>query len=315
MSLNASKPVVLVTGVSGFIGGFLVRHLVARGFRVVGTCRQRSRVSRDLLEACTRIHELELDDKTDWSAPLSGVDFVVHAAAHVHVPRPKSADLDLFRAVNVDGLKRLATCSRKASISRFVNLSSIAAEFDSRGSRPTLYGESKKRGEEAIAEVLSSSGCRYVSLRLPAVYGPGMKGGLKWLYGVVKTGLPLPIVGDSPPRSYLSVWNLDDCVFHCLASERPLNASVAIADREALDMQALIELIAAASGRRARGVRVSSRAVALMSSMLGKRQEFARAMTPASVDTQEAERVLGWVAPVSAAESWRKVAMAASDVR
>jgi len=315
MSLSVRKPVVLVTGVSGFIGEFLARYLVARGFGVVGTCRQRSRVSRELLEACTRIHELEIDDKTDWSAPLSGVEFVVHAAAHVHVRRPKNADLDLFRAVNVDGLKRLAACSRDASISLFVNLSSIAAEFDSRGIRSTPYGESKKRGEEVIAEALGTSECRYLSLRLPAVYGPGMKGGLKWLHGVVEMGLPLPIVGDSPARSYLSIWNLADCVSHCLASERPLNANVAIADREALDMQALIGLIAAACGKKARGVRVSSRAITFLIGVLGKRQEFMRAMSPASVDAQEAARILGWTAPFSAAESWRKVAMAVSNVR
>jgi nucleoside-diphosphate-sugar epimerase len=313
MSFSGRKPVVLVTGLSGFIGGFLARYLVAQGFGVVGTCRLRSRLSPDLLKACTRIHELEIDDKTDWSAPLSGVEFVVHAAAHVHVRRPKSTDLDLFRAVNVDGLRRFADFSRDAPVSLFVNLSSIAAEFDSRGSRPTAYGESKKRGEEVLAEVLGTSECRYLSLRLPAVYGPGMKGGLKWLYGVVKTGLPLPIIGDSPARSYLSVWNLADCVFDCLASEQPLNVSVAIADCETLDMQALIEVIAAASGKQARGVRVSFRTVSFMSRMLGKRQEFERAMTPASVDAQEAARILGWTAPFSAAESWRRVSMAASD--
>lgn len=315
MSLSVRKPVVLVTGVSGFIGEFLARYLLARGFGVVGTCRLRARVPQDLLKVCTRIHELEIDDKTDWSAPLSGVDFVVHAAAHVHVRRPKSADLDLFRAVNVDGLKRLAAFSRDASISLFVNLSSIAAECDSGGTRPMFYGESKRRGEEAIAEVLDTSECRHISLRLPAVYGPGMKGGLKWLYGVVKMGFPLPVIGGSPARSYLSVWNLADCVFHCLASKQPLNTSVAIADCEVLDMQSLIELIAVASGRETRGIRLSSRAIAFMSGMLGKRQEFERAMTPASVDVQEAARILGWTAPFSAAESWRKVAMAVSNVR
>jgi nucleoside-diphosphate-sugar epimerase len=311
MIFSDNQPVVLVTGVSGFIGGFVAQCLVDNGFSVVGTCRRRSRLNPRLERVCSRIHELEIDSGTDWSAVLQGVHFVVHTAAHVHVRRPKKHDEDLFRLVNVDGLRRLAIQSCAASIKLFVNLSSIAAQLESPTFHSTAYGESKRKGEMAIAEVFGDSRSRFINLRLPAVYGPGMRGGLKWLSSAVTVGLPFPIIESAPDRSYLSVWNLADCILHCLLSVGSSALTVSIADREPLDLLSLARLIATANDKKLRSIRLSSRALALVLTIAGLRREYERAMMPITIDAREAERILGWSAPISAAESWRRVAIEA----
>jgi len=310
MAEDADSKRVLVTGVGGFIGGFLARDLASRGYEVIGTARSRQGVPLSVVSSCRELHAVSIGGATDWTTLLAGVRAVVHCAAHVHIARPSRHDQRLFQEVNVEGARRLAEACRGKKVELLINLSSIAARAVELGPERAGYGHSKAEGEQAIERALAGSLSRHVCLRLPAVYGPGCKGSLGLLFRLLGSGLPLPIVTGAAKRSYLSVWNLADCVEHCLLKPPSHSCTVAVADPTTLDLEELVLTIAQARGRRQPLLRVRRTTLAVLARLIGRGRQFERGFRADVVDPAEAMVALGWQPSLSAAECWARVVAA-----
>ena len=107
---------ILITGATGFIGGAVVRRLVAddAATRVAVAVRHSSGVwSRMVREHVVS----DMTSSTDWSVVLADVSAVVHCAARVHVMQDRVADpLVEFRKVNVQGTLNLARQAAEAGV-------------------------------------------------------------------------------------------------------------------------------------------------------------------------------------------------------
>ncbi len=85
MSSAAATPLVLVSGVSGFIGSWVAYCLLKQGYRVRGTVRSvsnESKVShlRDLCPGSTHKIELveaDLTSEKGWDEAVSGCTFLL----------------------------------------------------------------------------------------------------------------------------------------------------------------------------------------------------------------------------------------------
>jgi nucleoside-diphosphate-sugar epimerase len=119
---------VLVTGPTGFIGQHLCAQL-ARSDYVVRAALHRKHASFKQLHDPDRVLPIvvgDINDTTDWSVALAGVDVVVHLAARVHVMRERAADpLVFYRAINTLGTIRLARSAATAGVRRLVYVSTI----------------------------------------------------------------------------------------------------------------------------------------------------------------------------------------------
>ena len=226
---------VAVTGATGFVGPHLVAALARRGWNIRLLVRRWSPLpSLEGVEA-----EVVLGDLLDEAALgrlVDGVDTVIHAAGLIKARRP--AD---FLAVNRDGT---ALASALAPTARFVLLSSLAA----REPQLSSYGASKRAAEEVVA---SRSG-PWLTVRAPAVYGPGDRETLAYFRAAALGFAPRPRL----PGARLSLIHVADLAEAlALAVERPLPAAVCEIDdgREGgygyADMQAAA---AAALGRTVR---------------------------------------------------------------
>ena len=164
------RPRVLVSGGSGFLGGYLLQRL-ARGYEVYAGFRSgapRGRVSPV---------RLELTDKASIDAVRRlAPGYVVHNAA-LTKPDLCEDDPNSAYAMNVDGTRLLAEAVQDSCI-RFVYCSTDLV-FD--GARPEssetdtpsplmVYGRTKLEGEEAARDVL---GERVNVVRLALLYGKG----------------------------------------------------------------------------------------------------------------------------------------------
>ena len=87
-------------------------------------------------------------------------------------------------------------------------------------------------------------------LRPCMIHGPGNKGNLNLLYGVVRKGIPWPLGAFENRRSFTSIGNLQEVIKGLLTKDVPTGI-YNMGDDEALSTNELIEVICSALGKKA----------------------------------------------------------------
>ena len=124
---------VLVTGGSGFIGGWCVIGLLQQGYVVRTTVRDPSRESAvraaigKVVDPGNRLsfHTANLTADDGWDAAVEGCDYVLHVASPLGVAEPKDPDV-LIKPAR-EGARRAVSAAIKARVKRVVLTSSVAA--------------------------------------------------------------------------------------------------------------------------------------------------------------------------------------------
>src|SRR5437764_13309100 len=112
----------LITGATGFAGGHLAEACTSRGLTVRTIARPDSEAH--LLEALgVRVYRGDITDPAIVGEAVAGADVVVHCAAKVG----DWGRVDDYRAVNVEGLRRLLEACKGQPLRRFVHMSSVGA--------------------------------------------------------------------------------------------------------------------------------------------------------------------------------------------
>lgn len=171
---------ILITGATGFIGGFIVDEALSRGMQVWVAVRPTS--SRKYLsDPRIQFLELNLSDKEQMKRQMDGLrfDYVVHAAGATKCLHAE----DFFRS-NTEGTKNLvqALMEQQMPLKRFVFVSSLSVYGPVAEQQPyreicgndtpqpnTAYGHSKLAAEQYIESI---EGFPYVILQPTGVYGP-----------------------------------------------------------------------------------------------------------------------------------------------
>ncbi|WP_018235534.1 NAD(P)-dependent oxidoreductase [Ensifer sp. BR816] len=176
---------VLVSGGTGYVGRFIVEHLLARGYKV--SVGGRTQPADGFFSRPVPHVPLRLDPDADQIAAFDNIYYFVHAAFE-HVEGKyrggEGADPQGFRRANLAGSVRLFEAARAAGVRRCVFLSSRAVYGDraspivdeaSPAEPDTLYGAIKLGTEDTLK---SMTGHDFVtaSLRVTGVYGPAGPG-------------------------------------------------------------------------------------------------------------------------------------------
>ena len=179
---------ILITGATGFIGGFIVDEALNRNMEVWVAVRKSS--SRQwLTDERINFIELNLSSQSDLEKQLADMsfDYIVHAAGVT-----KSLNVEDFYRINTEGTKNLvrALMALKMPIKKFVFVSSLSVYGPVREEQPyteilesdtpqpnTAYGKSKLAAEEFLRTTLletrnAECSIPYVILRPTGVYGP-----------------------------------------------------------------------------------------------------------------------------------------------
>jgi UDP-glucose 4-epimerase len=191
--------VYFVTGAAGFIGRPLVDRLLASGAAVRCLRRPGSPIP---LPAGASPAFADLLDSEALSTAVSGCDTILHLAGTAHDLGPVHDEE--FHRVNVDGTASLISAAERMGVSGFVYVSSVKAmgeggdqclDETAAAAPVSPYGFSKLQAERLVLETGARSGMRTSVLRLPLVYGSGLKGNLRTMLDAVRNGSFPP-----PPR-------------------------------------------------------------------------------------------------------------------
>ena len=169
---------VLVTGVTGFLGGRVATRLAAAGHEVRGFVREASRWVDPPAAAETAVGDLQ--DAGALRGAAAGCDAVVHCAALV---KAWAKDSTVFDRVNVGGLRHVLDAAKAAHARVFYTSSFIAlgptdgGTFDEDTPRapgaPHNDYERTKLAADRVAREAAAGGFPIVRLYPGVVYGPG----------------------------------------------------------------------------------------------------------------------------------------------
>jgi nucleoside-diphosphate-sugar epimerase len=305
------KPVVAVTGASGFVGRSLCQDLMAQGYTTVPLVR----TPRLDLPGAVPVGEVGAD--TDWSQALAGVDCVVHCAGRAHVVLgPGASGLDACRRVNVAGTRQLALAAARAGVRRLVFVSSIKVlgersgkgaplRFDSPPAPEDAYGISKWEAEQALQEISAQTGLQAVTVRPPLVYGPGAKANFLRLVQAVARGAPLPLGSVRNHRSLVALDNLTDLLVRCTDHPDAPGHTFLVSDDHDLSTPDLIRGLAEALHRPARLLPCPISLLRLGGLMSGRSDQIERLIGNLQVDIGHTKEVLRWTPRCSVQQALR----------
>ena len=300
---------VAVTGAGGYVGGAVVRALLAEGHSVTALVRG------PVAELDARAHVVlgDVRDPEALARLVQGADAVAHVAAWVH----KSADHAVARAecfsVNVGGTRAVIEALAAQGVRHLVYVSSIAvyggpiegAVEDAPLHPNTSYGRSKLEAEHLVLEAARAGRITGCVLRPSVVYGPRAPGNSERLLTLVQHAA-IPMVRDGANRkSLVHVDDLANAIALATQAGSAANGCVYNVAGPALSVREMAEALAKGAGVPLRAVRTpawpwtAGAQVARMASRMsgGHLPDYGRALevfsATATVDASAIMRDLG----------------------
>lgn len=260
---------VLLTGISGFLGGHVTLALLNAGFFVRGSLRRPERadaIRQALARAgadTSRLDFVALDllDDAGWAEAARDCRYMQHTASPFLIDRPRDRDVLIRPAV--EGTRRAIAAGLAAGVERIVLTSSVAAIVyghqapklfteadwtDLSGPGVSAYAESKTRAEREAWALMDEAGRRdALAVINPAIIlgpllddDPGTSAAL--VKRVLDGSVPM-----APKMRFAFVDARDVAALHVLAMTRPETAGkrLIVAESEQ-PLMALVDALRAA---------------------------------------------------------------------
>jgi len=213
-----------ITGGAGFLGINLVRHLLAKGDKVISyDVAEFSYPERNqITEVCGDIRDYEALKKA-----MSGADVVIHTAAAL--PLYSAEDI---RSTDIQGTENVLRAAKENSISRVVHVSSTAVygipdhhplSEDDKLDGVGEYGKAKIAAEE-MCLTYRAGGMVVPIIRPKSFVGPERLGVFALFYDWAADGHGFPMIGNGKNRyQLLDVEDLCEAIY--LAATKPADVA------------------------------------------------------------------------------------------
>lgn len=232
---------IIITGATGFVGRNLSQYLTSQADDVIA------------LSLRDKAYQLNSD-----------ADAIIHLAGKAHDTKNTSEESDYYR-INTDLTKALFDKFLQSDIKDFIFFSSVKAAADtiegvltedSKANPQTAYGKSKLKAETYLLSKQLPSNKRLIIIRPCMIHGEGNKGNLNLLYKVVKLGIPWILASYDNRRSFISIDNLNFAIHAVLHNSQVASGVYQVADDSAISTNQLITIIAKATHKKPKLVRI-----------------------------------------------------------
>jgi nucleoside-diphosphate-sugar epimerase len=288
LSKPTAFPPVFCSGATGYIGGAILRHLVAEGFSPFGGVRAQEALPEGVLPWQT-------GDLAEPGLRLPPAQVVIHAAGLGH---KRGVGAEIWRRQNVDAAVNLARAARIAGASRFILISTAHVHgrvhaglvTDTTPPNPMdHYAAAKLQAEHDVA---AAFGPGLSIIRPVAVIGPNCPGNISLLLKLLRRGVPQPFAGINNKRSFVHRDDLAAMTLAILRAERPPESLLA-AHPETVSTPEMIRALAEGLGVRAKLFNCPSELLATGAAML-RRGAMWQSLAGDFCANPAAARALGW---------------------
>jgi nucleoside-diphosphate-sugar epimerase len=237
----------LVTGATGFVGGHMVRHLVAGGWTVDALVRGRDAALPDGVDA-----HLIPSDVEALIGLVGGLraDVCFHLATAfrgAHVP----ADIAPMVEANVGFGTALAEAVRRAGDCTFVNTGTVWQHYEAQPYSPvSLYAAMKQAFTDVLQFYREVEGLPVVTLELTDTYGPGDTRAklLPFLLRAAREGTTMEMTDGT---QLIDLVHVDDAVRALLATaDGTPGETYGATGGETVDLRELVDRFERATGLR-----------------------------------------------------------------
>lgn len=231
---------ILITGASGFIGGFLVDEALDRGYEVWAGIRIGSN-KRNLLGKGVYFIYLPYEDEQELtecvrkhSVSWGAWDYVIHNAGVT-----KTSKKEEFYEVNAEYTKRLFKALGTCAVpEKFILMSSLSSygckdekqytpiKIDDIQNPNTEYGKSKLKAEKYVKQ---QSEISYIILKPTGVYGPGEKDYLNEIKSI-NSGIDCSIGYKPQQLTFIYVKDLARICFDAIENQNIRNKEYLLSD-------------------------------------------------------------------------------------
>lgn len=290
-----------LTGYTGFIGSALKEALKPSPVILLGrTCPE----SIGLTETFQEFDLLEPEKLSELD--LHKLDCVIHCAGIAQQPSTLERDSEkLYMKTNFESTVALAKRAAEHGVKRFVFISTVKI-FGERmnGDEPFNeaspanpegpYAISKLYAENALLELTQDLGMDVVIVRLPLVYGRGVKGNFAKLGRVAAKGWPLPLANATKLRSMVGVHNTVDFIIAASYHENARGKVLLVTDECDYSTSFLVKKLAEGQGKRARLIKVPMHLVDGLCRLSGQRATYDRLFGAYKINAESSKACLGW---------------------
>ena len=132
---------VLLTGATGYVGGYVLDALLERGHSVRALVRSGgdALAARDGVD----VRHGDVTDAASLDGAFDGADAVIHLVGIIDVSPSKGVT---FERIHVGGTRRVVEAAQAAGVTRFVHMSANGARPDG----PSAYQRTKWKAEEIV---------------------------------------------------------------------------------------------------------------------------------------------------------------------
>lgn len=319
---------ICVTGANGFIGKSICHSLTKLGIFVRGAVRSLNSNSNITNYECVPVGDIS--NNPDWSNAISGCECIIHSAGIAdRINDFNSESEKAFQKVNVDATKKLANQAFDAGVKRLIFLSSIKVNgertektFQTQNLKNRYkiafshkddplpeddYAKSKLEAENILLDISLRTGLEIVILRLPLVYGYGVKGNLAKLIDITRMSIPLPFSSIKNHRSLIGLDNLNDIILKCIDQPIANKKIFLVSDGKDLSTPELIKVIASSMGKKANLFPVPLFLLKIPAFIFGYRYQINRLVESLRVDNTYTKETLNWTPRFSVEEGIRKM--------
>ena len=219
---------VLVTGATGFIGGHVVRRLLADGHVVRCLVRDRTRpASRRLADMGCELVEGDFSQPDSLAAAAAGMEAIIHLVGIIAETRTET-----FQKVHVESTRALLSAAKIQGVRRWLQMSAL-------GTRPNAvarYHQSKWAAEELVR----ASGLAWTIFRPSIVLGEG-SGFERTFKAIARWSPVIPVMGSGQNLLQpIQVEAVAEAFSEALADPAMTGACLELCGEEAMDMATLL---------------------------------------------------------------------------